>query len=203
MARACGLSGGTRTVTKLGRTRLLINAGLLGAALALSSCVSDQVIHHGFVDDQNALDFIPAGSSREQVLLSLGSPSTTSKIGADDVYYYISQKKVRKFQFQRPKLVEQRVLAVYFNQEATVERVANYGLKDGRVFDFISRTTPTGWQGSVVPAPDAERLAQPGKHAWRRLILRPAGLVNFALSLWGREKFPIQFDRRPALPAPA
>ena len=25
-----------------------------------------------------------------------------------------------------------------------MERLANYGLKDGRVFDFVSRTTPTG-----------------------------------------------------------
>ena len=24
-----------------------------------------------------------------------------------------------------------------------VQRLANYGLKDGKVFDFISRTTPT------------------------------------------------------------
>jgi outer membrane protein assembly factor BamE (lipoprotein component of BamABCDE complex) len=35
------------------------------------------------------------------------------------------------------------VLAVYFNQGFKVERVALYGQQDGRVFDFISRTTPT------------------------------------------------------------
>jgi len=27
-----------------------------------------------------------------------------------------------------------------------VERLANYGLRDGKVFDFISRTTPTSGQ---------------------------------------------------------
>ena len=32
--------------------------------------------------------------------------------------------------------------AVDFNQGGTVERVANYGMKDGRVFDYVSRTTP-------------------------------------------------------------
>ena len=30
----------------------------------------------------------------------------------------------------------------------TVERIANYGLENGRVFDFISRTTPTGGRDS-------------------------------------------------------
>ncbi len=42
------------------------------------------------------------------------------------------------------KVVDQRVVAVYFDQKDQVARVANYGLKDGKVFDFISRTTPTG-----------------------------------------------------------
>ena len=41
-------------------------------------------------------------------------------------------------------MVDQRVLAVYFDPERRVTRIANYGLKDGKVFDFISRTTPTG-----------------------------------------------------------
>ncbi len=44
----------------------------------------------------------------------------------------------------KPKLVDQRVLAVYFGEDGRVDNIANYGLKDGKVFDFISRTTPTG-----------------------------------------------------------
>ena len=39
--------------------------------------------------------------------------------------------------------VDQRVIAVYFDQNRRVERLANYGLKDGKLFDFVSRTTPT------------------------------------------------------------
>ena len=41
-------------------------------------------------------------------------------------------------------MVDQRVTAVYFDRGLRVERVALYGLQDGKVFDFISRTTPTG-----------------------------------------------------------
>ena len=39
---------------------------------------------------------------------------------------------------------DQRVIAVYFDKDRKVQRIADYGLKDGKMFDFISRTTPTG-----------------------------------------------------------
>jgi len=42
------------------------------------------------------------------------------------------------------KVVDQRVIAVYFDRNRKVQRLAEYGLKDGKVFDFIGRTTPTG-----------------------------------------------------------
>ena len=40
-------------------------------------------------------------------------------------------------------MVDQRVIAVYFDARDRVSQVADYGLQDGRVFDFVSRTTPT------------------------------------------------------------
>ncbi len=94
--------------------------------------------------DPKQLELVPVGSSREQVLLSLGSPSTTATFDSNDVYYYISQTRRRDAAFMKPKLVDQRVLAIYFGKDGRVTRIANYGLKDGKVFDFISRTTPTG-----------------------------------------------------------
>ena len=44
------------------------------------------------------------------------------------------------------QVIDQRVIAVYFDKNRTVQRVANYGLQDGKIFDFISRTTPTSGQ---------------------------------------------------------
>ena len=43
----------------------------------------------------------------------------------------------------KPTEVDRKVLAVYFNPVGSVDRVAQYGMKDGKVFDFISRTTPS------------------------------------------------------------
>jgi len=73
----------------------------------------------------------------------LGSPSTTGSYG-NEVFYYISQTRERAAAFMPDRVVEQRIVAVYFDADSNVERIANYGLQDGKVFDFISRTTPTG-----------------------------------------------------------
>jgi outer membrane protein assembly factor BamE (lipoprotein component of BamABCDE complex) len=43
----------------------------------------------------------------------------------------------------RTKVTDQRVIAVYFDRERKVQRLAEYGMKDGKIFDFVSRTTPT------------------------------------------------------------
>jgi outer membrane protein assembly factor BamE (lipoprotein component of BamABCDE complex) len=42
------------------------------------------------------------------------------------------------------EITDQRVVAVYFDRNRRVERLANYGMKDGKIFDYVSRTTPTG-----------------------------------------------------------
>lgn len=118
--------------------------GVAVAALLLGGCLADQSPGvRGFVLDEKALDQIKPGSSAEQVVLVLGTPSTTSTVGGQ-TYYYISQKVSQRFQFMEEKITDQRVVAVYLDKNNKVERVANYGLKDGKVFDFISRTTPTG-----------------------------------------------------------
>jgi outer membrane protein assembly factor BamE (lipoprotein component of BamABCDE complex) len=121
---------------------------VLAAAFAFAGCKSDvlstsETLTQGYVIDQQQIDQVPVGSSREQVQLALGTPSTTATFD-NEVFYYISQKRVRTVAFQNPKLVDQRVLAVYFGDDGRVSRVANYGMQDGKLFDFVSRTTPTG-----------------------------------------------------------
>jgi outer membrane protein assembly factor BamE (lipoprotein component of BamABCDE complex) len=98
---------------------------------------------HGYVISQAAIDQVPVGSSKDQVDIALGSPSTVGNFGGE-VYYYISQTRHRSAKFLPDKVVDQRVLAVYFDKNSRVARIANYGMQDGKVFDFISRTTPTG-----------------------------------------------------------
>jgi outer membrane protein assembly factor BamE (lipoprotein component of BamABCDE complex) len=116
---------------------------LVIASATLAGCQTGEIMNNGYVFDQQSLDLVPVGSSREQVLLSLGTPSTTATFD-NEVFYYISQKRVRPVAFMKPKLVDQTILAIYFDKNGVVAQRANYTLKDGRVFDMISRTTPTG-----------------------------------------------------------
>lgn len=121
--------------------RGLVIAGLAGA---LSGCLGyDGDIQHGYVADAKALEQVRPGSSAEQVYVVLGSPSTTSTVGGD-AWYYVTQKTERSLAFMNPSVTDQKVMAVYFTKQKKVERVANYGMEDGKVIDFNSRTTPTG-----------------------------------------------------------
>lgn len=125
------------------RPRLLRAVAIAALALSSAACSSfTQNYQHGYVFDEAALEQVPPGSTQEQVLLVLGTPSTVATVSGE-VFYYISQKAERTA-FLDSKVTDQKVLAVYFGQDRRVERIANYGLKDGKVFDFISRTTPTG-----------------------------------------------------------
>ncbi len=121
-------------------------AAAIIASVAVTGCTSmeiGQTLYNGYVLDEESLALIPVGSSREQVLLTMGTPSTTATFD-NEVLYYISQKRQRAAAFMKPRLVEQTVLAIYFDKDGVVERKANYTLQDGKVFDSISRTTPTG-----------------------------------------------------------
>ncbi|MCO6185830.1 outer membrane protein assembly factor BamE [Rhizobium sp. L1K21] len=111
-------------------------------SLAMTSCQTSDVIYNGFVADDETLALAPVGSSKEQVLLSLGTPSATATFD-NEVLYYVSQKRTRPVAFMKPKLVEQTVLAYYIGNDGNVERIGHYTLQDGKVFDMISRTTPT------------------------------------------------------------
>jgi outer membrane protein assembly factor BamE (lipoprotein component of BamABCDE complex) len=132
-----------RSVTDTGIPRRIAIAAALGLALSSAAGCSPftTVIRHGYIVSQDQLDQVPIGSSKEQVDFVLGTPSTTATFG-NEVYYYISQT-TETTAFLAPKVTDQRILAVYFDDDRRVSRMANYGLQDGRVIDFIGRKTPT------------------------------------------------------------
>lgn len=117
-------------------------AATVALGLLLGGCFSE-TYQRGYILPDGALEQIPIGSTQEQVLIVLGTPSTVATVSGE-AFYYISQRSERPVGFMPQKVVDQRVVAIYFDKNRRVERLANYGLKDGKVFDFVSRTTPTG-----------------------------------------------------------
>jgi outer membrane protein assembly factor BamE (lipoprotein component of BamABCDE complex) len=120
--------------------KILVAALVLG--LPLGGCFTE-TYQKGYIVPEGSLEQIPIGASQEQVLIVLGTPSTVATVRGE-VFYYISQRAERRVAFLTQEMVDQRVVAVYFDRNRRVERLANYGMKDGKVFDYVSRTTPTG-----------------------------------------------------------
>jgi outer membrane protein assembly factor BamE (lipoprotein component of BamABCDE complex) len=119
-----------------------VAAAVVALGLLLGGCFSE-TYQRGYIVPEGALEQIPIGSTQEQVLIVLGTPSTVATVSGE-AFYYISQRAERSVGFMPQQVVDQRVVAVYFDKGRRVQRLANYGMQDGRLFDFVTRTTPTG-----------------------------------------------------------
>lgn len=113
---------------------------ILLASFWLNGCAG-RIETHGHVLTKEDLQQVYVGMDQEQVRLSLGTPNTTSSIG-NKTFYYISTKK-RTVSLFKPQAVDRQIVAIYFNAANQVQRIANYGLKDGKVFDFHNGVTPS------------------------------------------------------------
>src|SRR5437016_2475741 len=99
----------------------------LAGALMLAACGNTtETLQRGYVLPEGALEQVPMGATQEQVLIVLGTPSTVATVNGD-VFYYISQRAQRSAAFMPHEVVDQRVIAVYFDKERRVTRLANYG----------------------------------------------------------------------------
>ena len=125
------------------RPHRLLPIAVLALGLMLGGCFT-QNYQRGYILADGALEQIPLGAPQEQVLITLGTPSTVATVSGE-VFYYISAR-TEQTSFLPEKTTDQRVVAVYFDKSRRVQRIANYSLQDGKVFDSVSRTTPTGGQ---------------------------------------------------------
>jgi outer membrane protein assembly factor BamE (lipoprotein component of BamABCDE complex) len=137
-----GIASDVERPTRLPPVAAARIAVMLALGVVLGGCFSE-TYHRGYILPDGALEQIPIGSTQEQVLIVLGTPSTVATLSGE-AFYYISQRAEKKVGFMPQQVVDQRVVAVYFDRNRRVERLADYRLQDGRVFDFVSRTTPTG-----------------------------------------------------------
>ncbi len=138
---------GSNAKTARHRNRTIRIALLLTCGFALAACGGSfsETLQRGYVLQDGTLEQIPVGATQEQVLIVLGTPSTVATVNGE-AFYYISQKTRREAAFMPHEVIDQRVVAVYFDNNRRVARLANYGIKDGKLFDFLSQTTATGGQ---------------------------------------------------------
>src|ERR1044072_6927863 len=101
----------------------------LFGAIALAGCGSmTETLQRGYVLPEGALEQIPVGAPQEQVLIVLGTPSTVATVNGQ-AFYYIWQKAQRSAAFLPHDVIDQRVIAVYFDKDRRLTRLPTYGAK--------------------------------------------------------------------------
>lgn len=120
--------------------RCAIGAMLFATGFALTGC-APTIIKHGHQFQDNDVQKIQTGMSQQQVQGVLGSPTTTATISNGQAHYYIASTE-KQTAFFSPEETDRKVVAVYFSQLGAVERVSQYGLKDGKVVNFNKNQTP-------------------------------------------------------------
>lgn len=100
----------------------------------LSGCAKEYY-HHGFSFEQNNIASIKVGEATEDLVLKeLGSPTSKSKYGGLTYYYIASTSE--KIAFFDPKIVEQRVLVISFNEKGIVKTIKEHNLDDANEIAF-------------------------------------------------------------------
>ncbi|HRK19388.1 MAG TPA: outer membrane protein assembly factor BamE [Hyphomicrobiaceae bacterium] len=111
----------------------------LATGLLLAAC-APTVTRHGHHFNDTDVQQVQVGMSQNQVAGVLGSPTTTATVNGAQTFYYISSTQ-EQTAFFTPKETDRKVLAVYFSPLGSVDRVSQYGLKDGKVVNFSKNQT--------------------------------------------------------------
>jgi outer membrane protein assembly factor BamE (lipoprotein component of BamABCDE complex) len=125
------------------RAGALARMGLLTVmAAALSGCFFATIDSQGYVPDEGTLERVkPGAQTREDIAQMLGTPSSVLPF-SDDTWIYIS-RKVSTVAFLDPRVLEQNVVVVQFDQGGIVQDVRRYTLEDGKPIDPVTRKTPS------------------------------------------------------------
>lgn len=114
---------------------------VIGLALALSACAGSRD-HKGFVLDATLTDAIQAGiDNKESVTRTIGRPTFTSQFDPNE-WYYVS-RNTAQLAFRDPRVTDQTVLRIRFDQAGNVTSVEKTGKELIASVDPSNDQTPT------------------------------------------------------------
>lgn len=88
------------------------------------------------------LEKLEIGVARKQTVIdTIGSPSVLGTFDSN-VWYYMSNR-VETWAFLEKEVVEQQVLALYFDEQGVLQHVQRYSEDDARAVAYSDRVTPT------------------------------------------------------------
>ena len=126
---------------------IIITFIALITVVAVTGCAPTKSNRGNLVEDFRLSEITPGISTRTNVLKSLGSPTTTAPFD-DNIWYYIGQKMEKKGIFD-PKVIDERVIVVAFNDKGIVETMEDVDSERLEV-PTVRRKTHTGGNDVTV-----------------------------------------------------
>jgi len=122
------------------------SVALIGLVSLLGAC-NPILRTHGYVatEDEKPQEVNPESDTKATVLARLGNPSVKGTFNEDldtDTWYYMTAVRQR-YAYLRPLVEDRTITAISFNEDRQVQKVAEYGIEDGRYVNFQDRKTPT------------------------------------------------------------
>ncbi len=124
-----------------------IFAALLLTGFILTSCAPTKAVRGNLVEEFQEKEIQAGVSTRADVARVLGSPTTQAPFD-ENIWYYLGQKTEKTGIFD-PKVVEEKIVTVTFNEQGIVETVKVSGNNRENI-PISQRKTPSG--GSSVTA---------------------------------------------------
>ena len=121
--------------------RLLAGVFVVVFVASIAAC-APKLATRGNLPSDTKLSKVTVGvHKRDDVRSILGAPSTLGTF-EDSVWYYIGQNTTQ-FAFFREKIIEQKVVVIFFSDQGVVEQLEILDQDDLREISLIERTTPT------------------------------------------------------------
>jgi len=105
----------------------------------LSCSCTSTIVNRGYVADKGVFEQIVVGMKKDNVKNIMGSPSYIDSINGE-TYYYLSSK-FESNGFLSPKEIERNIFSIQFDDDEIIKNISNYGLNDGKIFDYVTRRT--------------------------------------------------------------
>lgn len=119
----------------------LLSVAILGACITLTGCITEEE-KRGYAIEFAKLDALKPGvSTSDDVLATLGSPSTRSNFGAEKWYYINTTLETAAL--SKPEMVGQDTLVVTFNEGGTLQSIDRTSGEDSRNIAFAEDKTRT------------------------------------------------------------
>ncbi len=127
------------------RMNILLRPTPLAFALALSlfagACTPSVDLRGNLPMPENLAQIQPGKTTRDEVQVLLGTPSTTAAFG-EESWQYISAR-TETTAFFKPEVKERKVVSISFDRSGVVKEVVERGLEDGIQVQAVQRETPT------------------------------------------------------------